>query len=73
MKRTVNMFGKEIPALLVYQEGEQYAVDVYPHEKRGGFVYNTIVKFLNALVEEHVQDWAPPSSGYRRIRRRVER
>jgi len=29
------LFGKEVPALLVYEPGKPYPVDVYPHRSRG--------------------------------------
>ena len=44
-------FGKEIPALLVYEEGAKYPSDVYPHQKPGGGPVVTIKDFLSTLME----------------------
>lgn len=41
-------FGREVPALLVYEPGDQYPVDVYPHRSRGRTI--TIRAFLEGLV-----------------------
>lgn len=42
------LFGREVPALLVYESGKQYPVDLYPHRSRGRTV--TIRAFLEELV-----------------------
>lgn len=42
------LFGREVPALLVYEPGKQYPVDVYPHLSRGRTI--TIRAFLEDLV-----------------------
>ena len=42
------LFGREVPALLVYEPGKQYPVDVYPHRSRGRTI--TIRAFLESLV-----------------------
>lgn len=42
------LFGKGVPALLVYEPGKQYPVDVYPHRSRGRTI--TIRAFLEDLV-----------------------
>jgi hypothetical protein len=44
------LFGKQVPALLVYDDGAKYPSDVYPHDNRGREV--TIEEFLNSLLEE---------------------
>ncbi len=31
-RRSGQFFGKEVPALLVYEEGKEYPDDVYPHD-----------------------------------------
>lgn len=47
-KHSAPFFGKEAPALLVYEEGEKPPIDVYPHEKNGKRV--EIVDFLQMLL-----------------------
>lgn len=42
------LFGREVPALLVYEPEKQYPVDVYPHRSRGRTI--TIRAFLEGLV-----------------------
>lgn len=42
------LFGREVPALLVYEPGKQYPVDVYPH--RSGSCTVAIRAFLEDLV-----------------------
>ena len=51
-------FGREVPALLVYEEGEEYPADVYPHDEGQGtvrtireFLYNLQTKLLAKSVE----------------------
>lgn len=44
------LFGKGVPALLVYEEGRQYPSDVYPHRTRGRIV--AIMTFLRGLVKK---------------------
>jgi len=44
------LFGKHVPALLVYDEGGRYPTDVYPHEKDSEEV--TIEGFLIPLLEK---------------------
>ena len=43
------LFGKRVPALLVYEDGAKYPSDVYPHDDHGKEV--TIEEFLNSLLE----------------------
>ena len=48
-------FGKEVPALLVYEEEESgYPSEVYPHQKPGGGPLVTIKDFLMTLTEGEV-------------------
>ena len=42
------LFGREVPALLVYEPAKQYPIDVYPH--RTGSRTVTIRAFLGGLV-----------------------
>lgn len=42
------LFGREVPALLIYEPGKPYPVDVYPHRSRGRGA--TIRAFLESLV-----------------------
>lgn len=44
------LFGKHVPALLVYDEEGRYPIDVYPHVKGGEEV--TIEEFLTSLLEK---------------------
>lgn len=46
-------FGKQVPALLVYEEGERVAIAAYPHsEKRGEKLIDySIEGFLKELVD----------------------
>jgi len=44
-RRSGCLFGREVPALLVYEEGEQYPYDVYPHEVGQGRII-TIYEYL---------------------------
>jgi len=44
-----SLFGKEVPALLVYEPGAPYPIDVYPHRSRGRTV--TIRAFLESLIK----------------------
>ena len=41
------LFGKGVPALLVYEEAEKYPVDVFPHEERGRII--TVKEYLENL------------------------
>jgi len=45
-------FGKQVPALLVYEEGEKMPVAVYPHSEKRGQAHTdfTIEGFLEELV-----------------------
>lgn len=45
-------FGKEIPALLVYEEAAKYPSDVYPHQEQGGGPVVTINDFISTLMRE---------------------
>ena len=47
-RRSGWLFGREVPALLVYEEGEQYPADVYPRDEGRGRV-KTIREFLYGL------------------------
>lgn len=49
-RRSGRFFGKEVPALLVYDEDCGHPIDVYPHEELGRII--TIRDFLKKLVEE---------------------
>ena len=56
-RRSGWLFGRGVPALLVYEEGEQYPSDVYPHDEGQGRV-KTIREFLydlqtNLLLKIH--------------------
>jgi hypothetical protein len=42
-------FGREVPALLVYEAGERHPSDVYPHQKPGKGPVVTIRDFLSAF------------------------
>jgi len=42
------LFGKQVPALVVYSSGSQVPEDVYPHEKLGRTV--TIKEYLETLL-----------------------
>ena len=42
------LFGKQVPALVVYLSGSQVPEDVYPHEEQGRTV--TIEQYLQALL-----------------------
>lgn len=44
------LFGKQVPALLVYEPGEEYPSDVYPH--RAGNRIVTIRTFLENLLKK---------------------
>jgi len=46
-RKSGTFFGKQVPALLVYEAGEQYPTDVYPHQL--GPVTITIREFLESL------------------------
>ena len=48
-RRSGCFFGKEIPALLVYEEDMKYPVSIYPHEKNGRII--TIKEFLETLIK----------------------
>jgi len=50
--------GKQVPALLVYEEGENVPVAIYPHSEKKGRAYTEyfIKGFLEELVEELVKD-----------------
>jgi len=41
------LFGKGVPALLIYEKGKKYPIDVYPHEERGRII--TIKEYLEKL------------------------
>lgn len=43
------LFGKEVPALVVYEDGANYPSDVYPHDESGRLV--TIRDFLERETE----------------------
>jgi hypothetical protein len=45
-------FGKQVPALLVYEEGEKIPIAVYPHSEKRGQTHTdfTIEGFLEELV-----------------------
>lgn len=47
-RRSGWFFGKGVPALLVYEEGQRYPSDVYPHDEGQGRV-KTIREFLYDL------------------------
>jgi hypothetical protein len=47
-RRSGCFFGKEVPALLVYEEGSENPVDVYPRDELGRTV--TIREFLEQLT-----------------------
>jgi len=49
-RRSGCFFGREVPALLVYDEDEDHPVDIYPHEERGRIM--TIKEFLERLAGE---------------------
>ena len=42
------LFGKGVPALLVYEGSQEYPVDVYPHEERGRII--TIREYVEKLL-----------------------
>lgn len=44
------LFGKQVPALLVYDDESKYPSDVYPHDMHDREV--TIEEFLDSLLEE---------------------
>jgi hypothetical protein len=44
------LFGKQVPALIVYRSGSRVPEDVYPHEKLGRTV--TIKEYLEALLAQ---------------------
>lgn len=46
-------FGKEVPALVVYEEEDRPPLDIYPHNKEGRVV--TIREFLEHLVQGKVR------------------
>ena len=48
-RRSGCFFGKEIPAILAYEEGEQYPHHVYPHEEGQGQV-RTIYEYLQDVM-----------------------
>ena len=50
-RRSGQLFGKGVPALLVYEEDQQSPTDVYPHDKGQGNV-RTIREFLYDLQTE---------------------
>jgi len=50
-RRSGWLFGKEVPALLVYEEGEKYPYDVYPHDDGQGII-KTINRFLQDVVTD---------------------
>ena len=41
------LFGKGVPALLVYEGSQEYPVDIYPHEERGRII--TIKEYVEKL------------------------
>lgn len=43
------LFGREVPALLVYEPGKPHPVDVYPHRSRGRTM--TLRTFLEGLLK----------------------
>lgn len=47
-RRSGWLFGKAVPALLVYADGNSHPIDVYPHEEHGRIV--TIKEFLDKLL-----------------------
>ncbi len=53
-----SLFGKGVPALVVYERADHAPIDVYPHEEDGRLV--TIREFLKGLLEgktAHQQAW----------------
>jgi hypothetical protein len=49
-RRSGWLFGKGVPALVVYSPESQFAEDVYPHEERGRIV--TIKEYLEKLLTQ---------------------
>jgi len=49
-RRSGWLFGKGVPALLVYKEWSQYPEDVYPHNNAGRIV--TIKDFLESTINK---------------------
>ncbi|MFC2036110.1 hypothetical protein ACFLUJ_08355 [Chloroflexota bacterium] len=47
-RRSGCLFGREVPALLVYQEGRDHPIDVYPHDEGQGRIL-TVREFLFEL------------------------
>ncbi len=52
-RRSGWLFGKEVPALFVYEEGERYPINVYPHTEQGRV--RTIKEFLENLLNKVAQ------------------
>lgn len=44
------LFGKQVPALLVFGDGDKYPTDVYPHEEMGKEV--TIEEYMRVARQE---------------------
>jgi hypothetical protein len=51
------LFGREVPALLVYEAGKQSPADVYPHRNRGRTM--TVREFLESLLNTSRKATAP--------------
>jgi hypothetical protein len=49
-RHSASFFGKEVPALLVYEPGKQYPSDIYPHQAGDHVV--TIRAFLEDLLKK---------------------
>jgi hypothetical protein len=49
-RRSGCFFGREVPALLVYDENGDHPIDVYPHEELGRIV--TIREYVRKLLDE---------------------
>ncbi|MFC2003438.1 hypothetical protein ACFLV4_05800 [Chloroflexota bacterium] len=59
-RRSGWLFGRGVPALLVYEEGEQYPSDVYPHDEGQGKV-KTIREFLYDLQTNFLAGFTSPT------------
>ena len=65
-RRSGYLFGLEVPALIVYEEGQQHPIDVYPHEEQGRVI--TIREYLEDLLIQ-VGHVAQSGSIYRKRRK----